>query len=338
MVNHYSHVQQNHLPKRIKPFFSVGKRLCPNWHILNNEAPEELKQAIRENKCRVELTPADQNRRNAAERAIQMFKGHFISVLAGVAEGFPINQWDELLPQTILTLNLLRQSNLDPNISACTYHHGSFDYNPMPIAPMGCAVKFHIKPSRQMTFGEHSGDGFYLKTSAEHYRTHVVFCKKTQAKQLADMVFFTQKHITQPTVTPADAIVNDFTKLWDAIQGIQHSKDDANFEALWRLENTLQPPDKHAIKTVEQVKLPRVEQQIELTQKVPRVHFHDAPPTVHGPPPQLIVASSNKNLLSQQSPSPSSNLPNILMSLLWHGYEHNASNHKQPSRNQLQIK
>ena len=52
--------------------------VCPNWHILDNEAPEELKQAIRENKCRVELTPADMHRRNIAERAIKTFKGHFI--------------------------------------------------------------------------------------------------------------------------------------------------------------------------------------------------------------------------------------------------------------------
>jgi len=36
--------------------------ICPNWHIVDNEAPEELKQAICENKCRVELTPADQHR------------------------------------------------------------------------------------------------------------------------------------------------------------------------------------------------------------------------------------------------------------------------------------
>jgi hypothetical protein len=79
--------------------------ICPNWHILDNEALEELKQAIRENKCRVELTPADQHRWNAAERAIQTFKGHFISVLAGDADGFPINQWDELLPQTIYYAN-----------------------------------------------------------------------------------------------------------------------------------------------------------------------------------------------------------------------------------------
>ena len=62
--------------------------ICPNWHILYNEAPEELKQAIRDNKCRVELTPADQHRRNATERAIQTFKGHFISVLAGVDNSF----------------------------------------------------------------------------------------------------------------------------------------------------------------------------------------------------------------------------------------------------------
>ncbi len=84
------------------------------------------------------------------------------------------------------------------------------------------------------------------------------------------MVFFKHKHITQPTVTPADAIVNAFTKLWDAIHGIQYSKDDAHFEALQQLEHTLQPPDKHAIKTVKHVKLPRVEQQIELTQQVPK--------------------------------------------------------------------
>jgi hypothetical protein len=71
---------------------------------------------------------------------------HF--VLAGVADGFPINQWDELLPQTILTLSLLWQLNVAPNISAYTYHHGSFDYNQMPLAPLGYAIQFHVKSHR----------------------------------------------------------------------------------------------------------------------------------------------------------------------------------------------
>ncbi len=137
-----------------------------------------------------------------------MFKGHFISVLAGVSDNFLIHQWDELLPQTILTLNLLRQSNVSPNISAFAYHHGSFDYNRMPLAPMGCAVQFHIKPSRRKSFGEHSSDGWHLMSSPEHYRSWVVFVKQTRSKRLTDMAFFKHKYITQPTVTPEDVVVN----------------------------------------------------------------------------------------------------------------------------------
>lgn len=270
--------------------------VCPNWHILDNEAPEELKQAIRENKCRVELTPADMHRRNIAERAIQTFKGHFISVLAGVSNNFPINQWDELLPQTILTLNLLRQSNVAPNISAWAYHHGSFDYNRMPLAPMGCEVQFHIKPSRRKTFGEHSGDGFYLRTSAEHYRTHVVFVKKTRAKRLADTVFFKHKHITQPTVTTADAIVNAYHKLQQAITGVQHSRDDEQMEAIERIKQAFEAARN------QQVEVPRVEQtkQSELTQPVPRVAFEEQPPQsrlVVASPKEPVVVSPPKQIV-----------------------------------------
>jgi hypothetical protein len=44
--------------------------ICPNWHVLDNEAPAELVMAIRENRCRVKKTPADIHRRNIAKRAI----------------------------------------------------------------------------------------------------------------------------------------------------------------------------------------------------------------------------------------------------------------------------
>ena len=42
-----------------------------------------------------------------------------------------MNLWDRLLPQTILTLNLLRQSNVAPTVSAYQYVNGVFDYNKM---------------------------------------------------------------------------------------------------------------------------------------------------------------------------------------------------------------
>ena len=80
----------------------------PNWHVLDNEAPNDLKRAIRENGCTVELVPPDMHRRNAAERAIQTWKGHFISILSGLADNFPIQEWDELVPGANVTVNLLR--------------------------------------------------------------------------------------------------------------------------------------------------------------------------------------------------------------------------------------
>ena len=209
--------------------------ICPNWHVLDNEAPEGFKQAIRENNCRVELTPADMHRRNIAEKGIQTFKGHFISVLAGIADDFPIREWDELLPQTIVTLNLMRQSNVAPNVSAYAYHHGSFDYNRTPIAPMGCGVQFHIKPNRRRTWGEHSMDGWYLQTSPEHYRCHIVFVKKTQAKRVTDTIFFKHKYITQPEVTPADMIVKAYRDLTSALQGITNTRDATQMNAIQQI-------------------------------------------------------------------------------------------------------
>eukprot|EP00804_Cyclotella_cryptica_P030118 CCRYP_009530-RA/>CCRYP_009530-RA protein AED:0.27 eAED:0.27 QI:0/0/0/1/0/0/5/0/696 len=285
MLNREKQRNSRSIPKDFSTM-EVHGVICPNWHILDNEAPEELKQAIRENKCRVELTPADMHRRNIAERGIQTFKGHFISVLAGVANNFPINQWDELLPQTVLTLNLLRQANVAPNISAWAYHHGSFDYNRMPLAPMGCEVQFHVKPSRRKTFGEHSGDGFYLKTSDEHYRKHVIFVKKTRAKRLADTVFFKHRYITQPTVTTADAIVNAYRKLQQAITGIQHSRDDAQMEAIERIQRAFDAANNQVHKQNEPIELTRTEQTkgTDLAQPVPRKTVVPKPPTTPAKP------------------------------------------------------
>jgi hypothetical protein len=42
--------------KTIHARWKATQVICPNWHILDNEAPEELKQAIRENGCHAELS------------------------------------------------------------------------------------------------------------------------------------------------------------------------------------------------------------------------------------------------------------------------------------------
>jgi hypothetical protein len=81
-------------------------KVRPTVHILDNEASELFKEEIRKN-CDLQLVPPDTHRRNLAERAIQTCKIHFIAILSGLDPSFPITLWDRLLPQAILTLNLL---------------------------------------------------------------------------------------------------------------------------------------------------------------------------------------------------------------------------------------
>eukprot|EP00804_Cyclotella_cryptica_P018370 CCRYP_015487-RA/>CCRYP_015487-RA protein AED:0.13 eAED:0.11 QI:0/0/0/1/0/0.5/2/0/1281 len=265
--------------------------IAPNWHIMDNEAPEDLKKAIRTNGCRVELTPADMHRRNAAERAIQTLKGHFISVLAGVADDFPISEWDQLIPQTVLTLNLLRPANIAPNVSAFAYHHGQFDYNRMPLAPMGCAVQFHIKPNRRRSWGEHASDGWYLRASPEHYRTHVIFVKATRKTRVSDTVYFKHKYLTQPTLTQADAIVQAYRDLIHAIQGSSKTNSQVHIEALQKMHQVLEPQHNIVVETPH-APPPRVQQPTTNMQHPPRVHKHMTPqpavttPTIVIPRPQ----------------------------------------------------
>ena len=45
--------------------------VAQNWHVMDGEAPVELKKAIHENNCKLELTPPDMHCRNIAECAIK---------------------------------------------------------------------------------------------------------------------------------------------------------------------------------------------------------------------------------------------------------------------------
>ena len=169
----------------------------PRKHVLDKKVSDNMKHHIQHTcKLTMELVPPGRHWRSAAEVATRNFKTHFLSVLAGVAEDFPANLWDRLLTQTDITLNLLRQSNATPNVSAYAHLSGPFGYNKMPLAPMGCAAQIHKKADKQGTWQYHSVDGWYLYTSPNHYRTHACHNKATKKEQLTTTVDF--QHKKQP--------------------------------------------------------------------------------------------------------------------------------------------
>ena len=93
----------------------------------------------------LQLVPPDMHRRNSAEQEIRTFKAPFLAILADVAPDFPRHLWDLLLPQTKMTLNLMRQATANPAISAWEYFNGKFNYNATPLGPLGISVIVHTK-------------------------------------------------------------------------------------------------------------------------------------------------------------------------------------------------
>ena len=85
----------------------------------------------------MELALPGCHQHNAAEVAIRNFKAKFLSVIAGTADSFPPSLWNRFITQTNITVNLLRQSNAAPNISAYAHSSRPFDYKNMPLVPMG---------------------------------------------------------------------------------------------------------------------------------------------------------------------------------------------------------
>ena len=233
-----------------------------------------------------QLVPPDMHRRNMAEKAIQTFKDHFVAILSGVDESFPMHLWDRLLPQTEMTLNLLRMSKVEPKVSAWAYLFGPHNYNARPLAPLGCAVQVHEKPNKCKSWDPHSSDGWYIGTSDEHYRCFRIYKKETKTEIISDTVYFRHKYITMPTVTKADEVIRAARDLSKAIRTNSPSQSQAtNYEDLKKISKIFDevaqmkiPEDKweepavaRVLKQLQMEATPRVEKQRKETASHPRV-------------------------------------------------------------------
>jgi hypothetical protein len=139
-----------------------AKGFKPKLQTLGNEASSTLKHFFMTNDLEYQLVPPHCHRRNAAERAIRTLKKHFVAGLSSVYPIFPLHLWDRLLPQTEITLNLLRTSGLHPQLTAAAHFHGFMDYNTIYFAPPGCKLIANEKPGKQRTWAPHGQNVYSL--------------------------------------------------------------------------------------------------------------------------------------------------------------------------------
>ena len=196
----------------------TSRGLKPQLQRLDNEASTALQQFMQDEGVDYQLVPPNLHRRNAAERAIRTFKNHFIAGLCSTDPNFPLPLWDKLLPQALITLNLLRGSRINPRLSAQAQIHGNFDFNRTPLGPPGTKVLVHEKPSVRETWAPHALDGWYLGPALHQYRCFRVWITATQAERVSETLTWFPTQVSMPTASSRDTATAAALDLIKALQ------------------------------------------------------------------------------------------------------------------------
>jgi hypothetical protein len=196
----------------VKEYYSIHQELTvkgfkPKLQTLDNEASTDLKNFFTINDIAYQLVPPHCHRRNAAERSIRTFRGHFVAGLSSVDPSFPMHLWDRLLPQAEIALNLLRTSRLHPQLSAAAHYHGLVDYNKTAFSPPGCKIIAHEKPGKRRTWAPHGQHGYSLGPAMYHYWCQNVYISTTASERIVDTLEFFTNNYQIPKLSSTDRLL-----------------------------------------------------------------------------------------------------------------------------------
>ncbi|KAL7474976.1 hypothetical protein ACHAW6_000913 [Cyclotella cf. meneghiniana] len=104
-------------------------------------------------------------------------------------------------------LKLLWQSNANPKLSAYAHLYGLHNYNAIPFVPLGMEALVHDTPIRCKTYAQHCSKGWVIGTSTKHYTCWKIWSTNTCTTRIAETVFFKHKYLTNPFMSPADALI-----------------------------------------------------------------------------------------------------------------------------------
>ena len=199
----------------------TSKGFKPTLHICDNECPSIFKKILELKHVNLQKVPPYDHRTNPAESAINTFKSHFIAGLANLPPNFPLHLWDRLIPHAELSLNLLRDSNTHPHLSAHSHWEGVYDYNAHPLAPPGCKIVVHETLEQRGTWDEKGKEGWYIGPSMEHYRCHRVYLPQTRSERIGKSVRFFPHNCVAPEVDPRDEATRAAQLLTAALEKAQ---------------------------------------------------------------------------------------------------------------------
>ena len=129
------------------------------------------------------------------------------ALLAGLATcdpTFSLKEWDRLLQQVDITINLLRNSRLNPRLSAWVYLFGNFSFSKCPLLPPGTKMILHAKPGKRVSWTFHGEQGCYIGPAINHYQCITFYIPKTQREIIIDAAKLIPRNIPIPQANYED--------------------------------------------------------------------------------------------------------------------------------------
>ena len=201
-------------------FFAKLGVISHDYAVLDNEISQEVRNVYAPI-CPIQFVPPNTHRANKAERAIRTFVNHFTAILCGCDPTFPMKLWDLLLPHAEVTLNMLRSSGLSAHVSAYQHLRGAWDWNRYPIGPLGMLVVVLNSPEQRASWDDHGDKGFYVGPAEEHYRSHRVWCIRTNRTRVSDTIsWHPHSTLLLPFNSPWETFLTDVSRLIDSITAL----------------------------------------------------------------------------------------------------------------------
>ena len=125
---------------------------------------------------------------NSVVQAIATSKNYFVTGIKSAPPSFQLNIWDKLIPQVLLTLNLLQPSRISPRLSVYTQVNGSFDYKTTLFFPLVINILAHILPKDLISWSIHAVKGIYIGPTMEQYQYNNIWILSTNKICIANTV------------------------------------------------------------------------------------------------------------------------------------------------------
>ena len=247
------------------------KGYAPKFNVTDNQAATAIKKFLTKEKCKWQFVEPSNHRVNAAERAIQTYKNHFISGLCTTDKDWPLQLWDKLTQQAVLTLNILRTARIDPTKSAYHAFHGSkYNWNTHPLAPPGTKAIVYEAPEGRRSWGTRGLDAWYCGPAMDHYRNCEFYVPATRAYRTSASFDLFPQHCQLPTLNECEHAEEVMDEL---IGSMRKMKRKLKTKLLGKLKKAIK-----LISTNEDTQVERVEESGELADSEGEIERVDDPP------------------------------------------------------------